>query len=171
MSGQMDKDQIEEFLKSQVVGRLGCTDGDKVYVVPITFAYDNGCIYGHTKDGLKIRIMRKNPNVCFETDWVKDLSNWKSVIAYGTYEELDKNEANKGLDILMDNVMSALEKKTISSRNHQTDEDLGDSTRIAFEHSFLSPFTHSANKEISDIVVYRIRISEMTRKVGSNQIM
>jgi uncharacterized protein len=53
MSGQMNKSQIEEFLKSQVVGRLGCTDGDKVYVVPITFAYDNGCIYGHTKDGLK----------------------------------------------------------------------------------------------------------------------
>ena len=97
MSGHMDKDQIEEFLKSQVVGRLGCTDGDKVYVVPITFAYDNGCIYGHTKDGLKIRMMRKNPNVCFETDWVEDLSNWKSVIAYGTYEELDKNECSKAI--------------------------------------------------------------------------
>jgi uncharacterized protein len=39
------------------------------------------------------------------------MNNWKSVIAYGTYEELDKNEANKGLDILMDNVMSTLEKK------------------------------------------------------------
>lgn len=105
MSGHMDKDQIEEFLKSQVVGRLGCMDGEKVYVVPITFAYDNGCIYGHTKDGLKIRMMRKNPTVCFETDWVEDLSNWKSVIAHGTYEELDKSEANKGLDILMNKVL------------------------------------------------------------------
>ena len=169
MSGHMDKDQIEEFLKSQVVGRLGCTDGDKVYVVPITFAYDNGCIYGHTKDGLKIRMMRKNPNVCFETDWVEDLSNWKSVIAYGTYEELDKSEANKGLDILMNNVMFSLGKKTISNRS-QTNEGFGELKRIAFEHSFLSPFTHSANKEISDIVVYRIRISEMTGKFGNNEV-
>ncbi len=144
-----------------MVGRLGCTDGDKVYVVPITFAYDNGCIYGHTKDGLKIRMMRKNPNVCFETDWVEDLSNWRSVIAYGTYEELDKDEANKGLDILMDNVSSSLGKKTTSNRS-QKNEELGELKRIAFEHSFLSPFTHSTNKEISDIVVYRIRISEMT---------
>jgi nitroimidazol reductase NimA-like FMN-containing flavoprotein (pyridoxamine 5'-phosphate oxidase superfamily) len=170
MSGHMDKDQIEEFLKSQVVGRLGCTDGDKVYVVPITFAYDNGCIYGHTKDGLKIRMMRKNPNVCFETDWVEDLSNWRSVIAYGTYEELDKDEANKGLDILMDNVSSSLGKKTTSNRS-QTNEELGELKRIAFEHSFLSPFTHSTNKEISDIVVYRIRISEMTGKFGNNEVM
>jgi nitroimidazol reductase NimA-like FMN-containing flavoprotein (pyridoxamine 5'-phosphate oxidase superfamily) len=168
MSGHMDKDQIEEFLKSQVVGRLGCTDGDKVYVVPITFAYDNGCIYGHTKDGLKIRMMRKNPTVCFETDWVEDLSNWKSVIIHGTYEELDKSEANKGLDILMDNIMSTLEKKT-TSRN-QTKEDFGELKRIAFEHSFLSPFTHSATKEISDIVVYRIRINEMTGKFGNNEV-
>jgi len=84
MWGDLDKTQIDDFLKSQVVGRLGCTDGDKIYVVPITYAYDNGSIYGHTKDGLKIRIMRSNPTVCFETDWVKDLTNWKSVIAYGT---------------------------------------------------------------------------------------
>lgn len=113
MSGQINKSEIEDFLKSWVVGRLGCTDGDKVHVVPITFAYDNGCIYGHVKDGLKIRMMRKNPVVCIETDWVEDLSNWKSVIAYGTYEELDKSEANKGLDILMDNVTSTLEKNYI----------------------------------------------------------
>ena len=169
MSGQMNKSQIEDFLKSQVAGRLGCTDGDKVYVVPITFAYDNGCIYGHTKDGLKVRMMRKNPTVCFETDWIQDLSNWKSVIAHGIYEELDKSEANKGLDILMDNVMSTLERKTTSSRS-QTNENFGKLKRIAFEHSFLSPFTHSANKEISGIVVYRIRISEMSGKFGNNEV-
>lgn len=110
MSGQMNKSEIEDFLKSQVVGRLGCTDGGKVYVVPITFAYDNGCIYGHIKDGFNVRMMHKNPSVCFETDWKEDLNNWKSVIAYGIYEELDKSEANKGLDILMNNVMSTLEK-------------------------------------------------------------
>ena len=170
MPGQMDRGQIEGFLKSQVVGRLGCTDGDKVYVVPITYAYDNGCIYGHTKDGLKIRMMRKNPTVCFEADWVEDLSNWKSVIVYGTFEELGKSEANKGLEIIMDNVMSTMERKTTYGRN-QTNEDLGKLKIIAFEHSFLSPFTHSASKEISDIVVYRIRISEMTGKYGNDEVM
>ncbi|WP_161486297.1 pyridoxamine 5'-phosphate oxidase family protein [Candidatus Nitrosocosmicus hydrocola] len=83
----MNKNQMEEFLKAGVIGRLGCFNDDKIYVVPITYAYDNGFIYGHTKDGLKIRMMRNNPNICFETDWVKDMSNWKSVIAYGKFEE------------------------------------------------------------------------------------
>jgi hypothetical protein len=85
-------------------------------------------------------------------------------------KNLDKDEANKGLDILMDNVSSSLGKKTTSNRS-QTNEELGELKRIAFEHSFLSPFTHSTNKEISDIVVYRIRISEMTGKFGNNEVM
>ena len=70
----------------------------------------------------------------------------------------------------MGNVMSTLEKKTASSRS-QTNESFGELKRIAFEHSFLSPFTHSASKQISDIIVYRIRISEMTGKFGNNEVM
>ena len=84
MWGDLDKSQIDDLLKSELIGRVGCFDGNKVYVVPITYAYDNGYIYGHTKDGLKIQMMRNNPNVCFEIDWMKDMSNWKSVIVYGT---------------------------------------------------------------------------------------
>ena len=79
MWGDLDKSQIDDLLKSELIGRLGCFDGNKVYVVPITFAYNDGYIYGHTKDGLKIQMMRNNPNVCFEIDWMKDMSNWKSV--------------------------------------------------------------------------------------------
>ncbi len=157
---------MEDFLKSQVVGRLGCTDGDKIYVVPITYAYDNGYIYGHTKDGLKIRMMRGNPTVCFETDWVQDLTNWKSIIAHGTYEELEESEANMGLEVLMKNIISSLKTKTVSSVNPE--QDSRQIENLAFQHSFLSPFIHSSNKEISDIIVYRIKINEMTGKFGNN---
>ena len=38
--------------------------------------------------GQKIRMMRANPEVCFEVDDVDDLANWRSVIARGRYEEL-----------------------------------------------------------------------------------
>ena len=70
-------------------------------------------IYGHTKDGLKIQMMRNNPNVCFEIDWMKDMNNWKSVIAYGTFEELKGDDANKGLKILMKSIMSNLDRKSL----------------------------------------------------------
>jgi nitroimidazol reductase NimA-like FMN-containing flavoprotein (pyridoxamine 5'-phosphate oxidase superfamily) len=160
--------QIYDLLKSELIGRIGCFDGNKVYVVPITYAYDNGYIYGHTKDGLKIHMMRKNPNVCFEVDWMKDMSNWKSVILYGTFEELKGNDANNGLEILMKSIRSNLNRKSPSTEEASDQDNLG-TENFAFLHSFLSPFLHSKNNEIFDIVVYRIKVNEATGKFGDNK--
>ena len=35
--------------------------------------------------------------------------------------------------------------------------------------SFLSPFLHSKNNEIFEIVVYRIKVNEATGKFGDNK--
>ncbi len=166
MWGELDKNQIEDFLKSELMGRLGCYDGNKVYVVPITYAYNNGYIYGHTKDGLKIQMMRKNPNVCFEIDSMRNMSNWKSVIAHGTFEELKGDDANIGLEILMKTIMSILSKK-LSPTEIQGYEGIG-IENFAFVQSFLSPFMHSKFNEISDLVVYRIKVNELTGKFGND---
>ncbi len=167
MWGELDKNQIEDFLKTEIIGRIGCYDGNKIYVVPITYAYDSGYIYGHTKDGLKIRMMRNNPNVCFEIDWSKDATNWKSVIVYGTFEELQGDDANNGLEILMKTIISILNKKAPPTEVHSYD-DLG-IENFAFVQSFLSPFMHSKFNEISDIVVYRIRVNEFTGRFGNDE--
>ena len=167
MWGDLDKSQIDNLLKSELIGRLGCFDGNKVYVVPITYAYNNGYIYGHTKDGLKIHMMRNNPNVCFEIDWMKDISNWKSVIVYGTLEELKGDDANNGLEILMKSIISNLGRK--SSPPEASGHDNLGIENFAFQHSFLSPFLHSKNNEIFDIVVYRIKVNEATGKFGDNK--
>ena len=167
MWGDLDKSQIDNLLKSELIGRLGCFDGNKVYVVPITYAYNNGYIYGHTKDGLKIHMMRNNPNVCFEIDWMKDMSNWKSVIVYGTFEELKGDDANNGLEILMKSIISNLGRK--SSPPEASGHDNLGIENFAFQHSFLSPFLHSKNNEIFDIVVYRIKVNEATGKFGDNK--
>ena len=167
MWGDLDKNQIDDFLKSELLGRLGCFDGNKMYVVPITYAYNNGYIYGHTKDGLKIHMMRNNPNVCFEIDWMKDMNNWKSVIVYGTFEELKGEDANNGLEILMKSIMSNLDRKSSPTETYGPD-NLG-IKNFAFQHSFLSPFLHSKNNEISELVVYRIKVNETTGKFGNNE--
>lgn len=88
MIGRLRDDEIEELLLSSVMGRLGCNDGEKMYVVPINYVYDGKYIIAHSLVGMKIEMMRKNPNVCFEVDEVKDFTNWKSVIAWGEYQEL-----------------------------------------------------------------------------------
>ena len=139
-----------------------------MYVVPVAYAYDDGYIYGHTKNGLKIRMMRKNPNVCFEIDWMKDMNNWKSVILYGTFEELKGDDANNGLEILMKSITSNLDRKSPPPTEASSYDNLG-IKNIAFQHSFLSPFLHSNNKEIFDIVVYRIQVNEATGKYGDNK--
>ena len=168
MWGDLDEGQIEDLLKSEVIGRIGCFDGNKVYVVPVTYAYDNGYIYGHTKNGLKIRMMRKNPNVCFEIDWMKDMSSWKSVILYGTFEELKGDDANNGMEILMESIMSNLDRKSPPT-SEASDYNFRGIENLAFLHSFLSPFLHSKNNEIFEIVVYRIKVNEATGKFGDNK--
>ncbi len=42
--------------------------------------------------------MRSSPDVCFEVDALENMGNWKSVIAWGTFEEID-NDYNRNLAI------------------------------------------------------------------------
>lgn len=88
MIGQLTTEQVEDVLRSNILGRIGCRDGDKIYVVPITYLYDGRAIIGHSLEGMKIRLMRKYPQICFEVDEVKSFSNWRSVVAWGEYQEL-----------------------------------------------------------------------------------
>ena len=87
MLGSLDSKQIEEVLAHQVVGRIGCSAEGITYVVPISYAYDGEYIYGHTLDGMKISMMRKNPAVCFEVEEMKDMANWKSVISWANLKK------------------------------------------------------------------------------------
>ena len=68
MIGTLSPSKIEKLLRSEAIGRLGCQRDGKVYVVPLNYGYDGKFIYAHSKEGLKIGIMRENPDVCFEVD-------------------------------------------------------------------------------------------------------
>ena len=101
MKGNLTYQQIEELLQKQVVGHLGCNDNDQIYVVPISYAYDGEYIYCHTHEGMKLRMMRKNPKVCFQVDEFENMANWRSVITWGKFEELqngtEKDQAIQAL--------------------------------------------------------------------------
>lgn len=104
MIGELNSEQIERVLLSGAHGRLGCYAEGRVYVVPITYAYDGERIIGHTGEGMKVRMMRANPEICFQTDQIETLSTWRSVIAWGTYQELQGSEAITALAFLVDKV-------------------------------------------------------------------
>ena len=88
MLGEMTEGQIDQVLASQVIGRIGCHADGKTYVVPVAFAFDGRHIYAHSRNGLKIAMMRKNPTVCFEVESIENMRNWRCVIVNGVFEEL-----------------------------------------------------------------------------------
>jgi nitroimidazol reductase NimA-like FMN-containing flavoprotein (pyridoxamine 5'-phosphate oxidase superfamily) len=107
-------DQISKIIKKCQVCRLGLSQDNVPYIVPLSFGYDGAIIYFHTaKNGRKIEILSVNNNVCFEfesgVEVVQDKAtpcNWsfsfQSVIGFGTAKELSSHtEKIKGLTEIM----------------------------------------------------------------------
>lgn len=119
MLGKLTDAQIDQILHSQFVGRIGCYSDNKMYVVPVTYAYDSGYIYAHSKDGMKIKMMRNNPNVCFQVDAIDNMTNWRSVIVWGKYEELKtEKDQQSGMKILVDRLTPFLTSETVRPSHH-----------------------------------------------------
>ena len=108
MLGRLTDHQIEDILHGEVIARIGCISDGRVYVVPVSYAYDGTHVWGHTMEGAKLRAMRANPNVCVEVEQVDDMSNWRSVIAWGTFEECEGDDWDAGLALLVDRIMPLL---------------------------------------------------------------
>lgn len=108
MIRELAAEEIEQELRAEVVGRIGCHAAGRTYVVPVCYVYEDGAIYAHSADGMKVRMMRENPSVCFEVDHVEDLVNWHSAICWGTYQELQGQEAEHGLHLLRERLREEL---------------------------------------------------------------
>ena len=100
MIEELSPEEIEEILDSTVVGRIGCHAEGSTYVVPIIYAYEGGSVYVASVEGRKTRMMRQNPEVCFEVDERHEGGGWRSVIADGTYVELDAAGSERVLALL-----------------------------------------------------------------------
>jgi len=96
---ELDRAQIDELLREEFVARIGCHADGELYVVPIIYAYDGAACYVASVEGRKTRMMRASPRVCFEVDRY-ERGSWRSVIAYGRYEELSGDDAEAALDLL-----------------------------------------------------------------------
>ncbi|MFS2185333.1 pyridoxamine 5'-phosphate oxidase family protein [Mucilaginibacter sp. Mucisp84] len=144
MLGKLEQPEIEALLSRQVTGRLGCYAQGTTYIVPINYVYKNGVIYAHSGPGKKIEMMRKNPKVCFEVDDIKNIFSWKSVIAWGTFEEItDIAEQEQTMQALIHRVMPLVEHATDHPSHGITanEYDIGDKI---------------------DLIVYKIRIDKVT---------
>ena len=143
MLGTLTSEQIEQVLRTEVIGRIGCHLEGRTYVVPITYAYLDGAVYAHSAEGLKLQMMRMNPAVCFEVDHMDDMANWRSVIATGRFEELHGEAAKLGLQVLLARLAPLMTSES-STPSHGR------------------PEAHRADTAGHTAVLYRVMLSEKT---------
>lgn len=147
MLGHLTDREIDDVLDGEVIGRIGCHAAGRTYVVPITYVYDGGCVYGHSAVGMKLSMMRSNPSVCFEVEQVDDLSHWRSVVAWGQFEELEGDASAAGMRLLVSRLLPLIE---------------GTSAEPSHGIQPQRPATPAI-----EAVVYRIRLGERTGRFES----
>ena len=95
MIGTLNNKEIEEVLLDQIIGRIGCHGNNRTYVVPVSYAYDGKYVYVLSRNGMKMDIMRQNPEICFEVEIFQDMGNWRTGVAWGVFKELVSEEDRK----------------------------------------------------------------------------
>jgi len=100
MLGELKQDEIEHLLRTEQLGRIGCHAGGVTYVVPVSYVFNGTHIYALSAEGMKLRMMRENPLVCFEVEHVEQWYNWQTVIVWGTFEELHREQAEHAYRLL-----------------------------------------------------------------------
>ena len=105
--------EIEEIVRRSLVCRLGLTEENRPYIVPLSFGFKDSTLYFHSApEGKKIEILRKNSSVCFEFDLDHEVlvdekackwgMKYRSVIGFGKASFVeDLEEKRKGLDVIM----------------------------------------------------------------------
>jgi uncharacterized protein len=145
MVGELSLEEIEQMLKSNNIGRIGCNNGDITYVVPVSYIYENNSVLSHSKDGLKISIMRSNPKVCFELDEIKDFNHWKSVIGWGYYEEItDEKEIETSQQHFSDSLLQFKSGETTLPPHSQRERP------------------HNVKPDYVPTIFYRIRLEQVS---------
>lgn len=109
-----DLSVIEDIILKAQVCRIGMCDDGIPYVVPMNFGYSERVVYFHcAKEGMKLNVLQKNNNVCFEVEDGYELVTGKDACGYsakycsviGTGKATivkDTEEKIKALNIIME---------------------------------------------------------------------
>ena len=109
-----DENTIKSIIKRATVCRIGLSENNVPYIVPLNFGYKDDCLYFHSaREGKKIDMIRSNNDVCFEIDIDHEIvkrenaCDWSmkyySIIGFGKAFLVEGfEEKRKALDIIME---------------------------------------------------------------------
>ena len=129
---EMSREEIARLLGRGWYGHLGVARDGHPYVVPMSYAYDNGDLYFFTTEGTKTEFIAANHEVCFQVEEVSDADHWQSVMLTGRAELLTDAAAIERAMFL------------VSERNP--------SLSPALSHTKIGPWTR-----LTRIALYRLR--------------
>lgn len=84
-----------KLLETNYIGHLAYIYRNRPFIAPITYFFDKEkhVIIGYSDEGHKIRAMRKNTAVSLEVSEIDAVNDWESVLAHGTFKELEGSNA------------------------------------------------------------------------------
>ena len=88
MIKNLSREESLKLLRSGRLARLGCVTDEGPYVVPVSYVFDGECVFIHSLPGRKVAALRADPRACLQVDDIASDSQWRSVIAFGVYEEV-----------------------------------------------------------------------------------
>ncbi|MUP45962.1 flavin mononucleotide-binding protein [Gramella sp. BOM4] len=144
---KLPKDECLFLLKNNYLGHLAYLNRGIPETLPITYFFDEGTrsIISYSGEGVKIKMMREKPQVSFQVEEIQNLKEWKSVLIYGRFEELEAIDAKNKLHQFSEGVKSILQKK--------------ENINLDYLNEFSSKVVTPANP-----IVYRINIVEIKGK-------
>lgn len=95
MITELGVEEARALLRQLHFGRLGCCFDHQPYVVPVNYLFDGESLFMHSLPGRKINTLRANPHACLQVDDIQDDYHWRSVIAFGKYEEITEPAARE----------------------------------------------------------------------------
>lgn len=94
----LNNEEARHLFQTAQVARLGCIVNAEPYVVPINCYFEGDYLYSHSLVGVKIAALRENPRACVQVDEIESDLRWRSVLAFGPYEEI--TNPNERADVL-----------------------------------------------------------------------
>ena len=65
--------------------------------MPINYVLEGESIYSHSLPGRKIDVLRAYPRACLQVDKIKNDFEWRSVIAFGNFEEIHSRSERRSV--------------------------------------------------------------------------
>lgn len=107
----LTKEESESVLAMNHVGRMAYTFRDVVDIRPIHYVFDDTWLFGRTSPGDKLTTLQHHQWVAFEVDEILGPFDWKSVVARGTFYNLE-NEGTPHDVALYERALAAVKRLT-----------------------------------------------------------